>query len=566
MKNITERAAELGLVPVLPTPNNRQIEWYSRERMMFLHFGMNTFSDREWGDGTEDPKNFNPTELDCRQWVRAIKAAGFRSAVLTAKHHDGFCLWPSKYTEHSVKNSPYKDGKGDIVKEFTDACREYGIKAGIYLSPWDRHEPTWGSEAYNDYYANQLTELMTNYGTIWECWWDGAGSTKAHYDWDRWANVVRTLQPNAVIFGSLGATAHVDVRWVGNEKGIAGTPCWSTIDPVSLVVETTSELNSGKLDGARFIPAEVDVSIRPGWFYHKNQDVEVRTPENLMNLWFTSNGRNAGLLLNLPPDRRGLICEEDVSSLAEFAEALERFTQNNLAANAKVTASSVRSSECPPEAVLSADPESFYAPTDDDALCELVFDLGGEVEFNTVSVREVIELSHRVTGFEISAEVCGEWKLLCSGECIGNRFATRFDKISATRVKFKVTSALAAPLLREIALYTFEPLRDKVRDLSGEKADLISAPDTKITETADEYEILLGGIKPFDTLEIENFGITEMEIYVFNGTDFELYDKVSNPEAFSINYKFRESIDWAYRLKLCFTKRAMVDPIRAKLY
>lgn len=561
---IIEKANALGLFAKDAAPNSRQLEWYSRERMMFIHFGMNTFTDKEWGDGTEDPAIFNPTELDCRQWIRAVKAAGFRSAVLTAKHHDGFCLWPSKYTEHSIKNSPYKNGKGDIVREFTDACREYGIKAGIYLSPWDRHEATWGTEAYNDFYANQLTELMTNYGTIWECWWDGAGSTKAHYDWDRWANIVRTLQPNAVIFGSLGATAHVDVRWVGNEKGIAGKPCWATIDPISLIVETTSELNSGKLHGERFIPAEVDVSIRPGWFYHKTQDEAVRTPENLMKLWFESNGRNAGLLLNLPPDTRGLICDVDVESLTEFSEALTRFTSVNYASGATVTASSVRSEECAPSMALSGGELDFYAPTDDDAECELIFDLGGAVKFNTVSVSEVIELSHRVTGFEISAEVDGEWKLIAEGECIGNRFVERFDEIEATRVKFKVTKAIAAPLIRNFALYRFEPIRDLVSK-SEEKADLIADPSTRITETNDEYEILLGGIMPFGTLEIENFGISKMEIYVFNGTDFELYDTVNNPDAFSINYKFRETVDWAYRIKLRFTGRAIFDKIRAHL-
>ncbi len=289
-----------GLKPCGATPNERQMEWYGRERTIFFHFGMNTFTGREWGDGTESPQQFNPSELSCEQWVKAIKDGGFTTAILTAKHHDGFCLWPTKYTEHSVKNSPYKNGQGDIVREFVDACQKHGIKAGIYLSPWDRHEKTWGKDEYNDFYVGQLTELMSNYGKIWECWWDGAGSTEAVYDWERWAKTVRSLQPDAVIFGSLGATPWVDVRWVGNEKGVAGKPCYSTIDPISLVVETTSELNRGKLGGERFIPAEVDVSIRPGWFYHAEQDDMVRSPQNLVNLWFTSIGSNAGFLLNLP--------------------------------------------------------------------------------------------------------------------------------------------------------------------------------------------------------------------------------------------------------------------------
>ncbi|MBQ3018461.1 MAG: alpha-L-fucosidase, partial [Clostridia bacterium] len=197
---------KLGAKREAQVPNKRQMEWYERERSIFFHFGMNTFTGKEWGDGSESPSLFNPTECDVDSWVEAISKAGFACAILTAKHHDGFCLWQTKYTEHSIKNSPYKNGKGDIVREFTDACKKYGVKAGIYLSPWDRHEPSWGTPDYNDYYANQLTELMSNYGEIWECWWDGAGSTEASYDWERWAGIVRTLQPNAVIFGSLGAT------------------------------------------------------------------------------------------------------------------------------------------------------------------------------------------------------------------------------------------------------------------------------------------------------------------------------------------------------------------------
>ena len=305
----------MGIKPYGALPNENQMEWYKRERTIFFHFGMNTFTGREWGDGKEDPSLFNPSELDVEQWIASIKKAGFGLAILTAKHHDGFCLWQTKYTEHCVKNSPYKNGKGDIVDEFTKACRKHGIKAGIYLSPWDRHEKTWGTEEYNDFYVGQLKELFSNYGEIYECWWDGAGSTEAVYDWERWAKTVKELQPKAVIFGSLGATPWVDVRWVGNEKGVAGKPCYATIDEHSLIVENTKELNSGKLGGERFIPAEVDVSIRPGWFYHKEQDDMVRSSDNLINLWFTSTGSNAGLLLNLPPDRRGLIHENDVKSI-----------------------------------------------------------------------------------------------------------------------------------------------------------------------------------------------------------------------------------------------------------
>ena len=268
MDILNQKFEKLGLRHARVYPSARQVEWMRREKMIFFHFGVNTFTNMEWGDGTESPSIFNPEKLDCRQWIKAIHDAGFTTAILTAKHHDGFCLWPSKYTEHSIKNSPYKDSNGDIVREFTDACAEFGIKAGIYLSPWDRHEKTWNTPDYDDFYVGQLTELLTNYGKIWEVWWDGSQSKNVKYDWARYTDTIRTLQPDAVIFGTLEAEPFVEARWVGNEEGFAGDPCWSTIDSQTIINENTIKLNCGKLDGNRFLPAEADVSIRPGWFYH----------------------------------------------------------------------------------------------------------------------------------------------------------------------------------------------------------------------------------------------------------------------------------------------------------
>ncbi len=443
-----------GLAPFGPVPNYRQIEWLERERTIFFHFGMNTFTDKEWGDGTESPSQFNPSELDIEQWIKAIVDGGFGCAILTAKHHDGFCLWPSEYTEHSIKNSPYKNGKGDIVREFVDACHKYGVKAGLYLSPWDRHEHTWGSDSYNDFYVGQLTELVTNYGELWELWWDGAGSTEAVYDWERWAKVLRENQPNAVVFGSLGATPWVDVRWVGNESGFAGKPCYSTIDPSSLVYEITSELNAGKLGGERFIPAEVDVSIRPGWFYHKSEDDKVRTPENLLDIWFKSNGSNAGLLLNLPPDRRGLIHENDVLSLKEFNKRLTHALENNLA-KGKIYASSERLG-CETCNLISEDKSLVFAPIDSDLEPEITLELENEVEINAFMIREAMELGQRVTGYTLSALVDGEFQTLCQGKCIGNRLCERFEPVKAKAIKLKITSTLHVPVLRELGLYYFD--------------------------------------------------------------------------------------------------------------
>ncbi|MBQ7907422.1 MAG: alpha-L-fucosidase [Clostridia bacterium] len=442
---------ELGLVPFGPEPNPRQMEWLERERTVFFHFGMNTFTDKEWGDGTEDPKWFNPTELCVDQWISVIKEAGFKAAILTAKHHDGFCLWPTKYTQHSIKNSPYKDGKGDIVKEFFDACEKYDIKAGIYLSPWDRHEKTWGSDEYNDFYAGQLTELLTGYGKLWELWWDGAGSTEAVYDWARWAEIVKKHQPDAVIFGSLGATPWVDVRWVGNESGIAGKPCYSRIEPISLVVETTSELNSGLIEGSRFIPAEVDVSIRPGWFFHESENDKVRDVDNLIGLWFTSNGSNAGLLLNLPPDRRGLIHENDVSSLLGFEKRLQKVLSENFAEGATVTSSSERD-KCPAMGLVTG---GIYAPEDKDKCPEIMVTLKEEATFNAVMLREEIGLGQRVTGYTVEGFIDGGWRLLTEGKCIGNRLCEKFDTVSCQRLRIKITEALNTPVLKELGLYLF---------------------------------------------------------------------------------------------------------------
>ena len=380
-----------GLTPFGPAPNGRHMEWYRRGRTAFLHFTVNTFTDREWGDGTESPAVFAPTALDCRQWAQVLKDAGFTAAILTAKHHDGFCLWHTKTTAHSVKNSPCGV---DVVKEFTDACHEYGLKAGIYLSPWDQNHPSWGREEYNDVYAAQLTELMTRYGPIYECWWDGAGSTEAHYDWGRWTAIVRKFQPQCVIFGCLGAAEFVDVRWVGTEEGRAGRDCWATIDPETIVVENCADLNSGKWGGSHFIPAETNTSIRPGWFWHENQNDRVRSPENLVKYWFESAGRNTAILLNLPPDRRGLIHESDTESVRRWNALLEEIFAEDLAPRGTITADSPLHPDCGPKNLLEEDEERFYAAQSLTPTITLTFP--EPVSFDCWQLEEVIELGHRV--------------------------------------------------------------------------------------------------------------------------------------------------------------------------
>lgn len=532
-----------GLKPFGAVPNERQMEWYGRERTIFFHFGMNTFTGREWGDGTESSSTFNPSELCVEQWVKSIKDGGFTTAILTAKHHDGFCLWQTKYTEHSVKNSPYKNGKGDIVREFVDACEKHGIKAGIYLSPWDRHEKTWGKDEYNDFYVGQLTELLTNYGKIWECWWDGAGSTEAVYDWERWAKTVRSLQPDAVIFGSLGATPWVDVRWVGNEKGVAGKPCYATIDPHSLVVETTSELNSGKLGGERFIPAEVDVSIRPGWFYHAEQDDMVRSPENLIELWFTSIGSNAGLLLNLPPDRRGLIHENDVKSIREFNRILKEALSKNLADDARLMGDCLY--DCTVENLLNKD--KFYLPKGN----KFVVTMPEKRELNTLILREGIELGHKVTKIKAFATVDGKEQLLFENDIVGNTLAQRFDTVFTDTVTVEL-EYFDTPVLHSFGLYRFEDKLIETVKKSGK--NLVESESAHIEYGDKEIDVNLGGLFPFNTVAVNGVGKTSYKFYVFNGTAFDLW-QTGNSENGNVKIKLDIPVDNAYRFKLSFEDR-----------
>src|SRR5579871_4891827 len=333
-------------VPFGPLPSPRQLTWHEREFYAFVHFNMNTFTGKEWGEGYEDSKQFNPTALDCRQWARVCKAAGMKGIIITAKHHDGFCLWPSQYTEHSVKNSPFRGGKGDVLKELSDACKEYGLKFGVYLSPWDRNHPDYGdSPKYNAFFEKQLTEVLTHYGPIFEVWFDGANGEgpngrKQVYDWPAFIGVVRKYQPNAVIFSDAGP----DIRWVGNEAGHADPTNWCLLrrDEFYPGTPRSAELTSGHADGNYWVPAECDVSIRPGWFYHANEDDRVKTVAQLEDIYYRSVGENASMLLNLPVDRRGLVHETDAERIRELHTLLQATFAHDLAKGKSATATNER--------------------------------------------------------------------------------------------------------------------------------------------------------------------------------------------------------------------------------
>jgi len=458
-------------VPYGPAPSPRQLRWHEMEFYGFIHFTINTFTDREWGYGDEDPALFNPSEFDAEQIVRTAKDGGMKGLILTAKHHDGFCLWPSKYTEHSVKHSPWKNGSGNMVKEISDACRKYGLRFGVYLSPWDRNHKDYGRAEYVTYFRRQLRELLTGYGPIFEVFFDGANGgdgfyggaretrridRETYYDWPTTWELVRELQPNACLFSDAGP----DVRWVGNERGIAGETCWATLNRTDFVPGRADQarLNRGDRPGNYWVPAECDVSIRPGWFYHAQEDEKVRTPQNLLDIFYASVGRGASLLLNLPPDRRGRIHENDVKSLREFRRILDGTFANDLAQGAKVSAGNVRGGGSDgrflPRNVIDDRRETYWATDDGVRTPELVLDLKRNVSFNVVRLRECLPLGQRVDAFGIDIWRDGSWIEIASGTSIGNCRLLRRQPVTTSKVRLRITQAPVCPAISEFALFS----------------------------------------------------------------------------------------------------------------
>lgn len=433
-------------------PTAQQIEWQKMEFTAFLHFGINTFTGKEWGDGTESPAVFNPTELNCDQWVKALKDGGFRMAIITAKHHDGFCLWPTETTEYSVKNSPWKDGKGDVVKELREACDKYGLKFGVYLSPWDRNAECYGdSPAYNKFFIQQLTELLTNYGEVHEVWFDGANGEgpngkKQIYDWEAIMKTIRTLQPKAVT-----AIMGDDVRWVGNESGLGRETEWSAtvmrpgcyspdqkLKSIG-IAEKSKDLGSRelleKVDNLYWYPSEVDVSIRPGWFYHAEQDNQVRSVANLVDIYFKSVGCNSVLLLNIPPDRRGLIHEIDVERIKGLSDYLKKtFTDNFIIKGNKLWQS--QSGE------------------------QKVFSVKNGATVNTILLQEDISKGQRVEKFIVEAYQNGEWKFLTEGTTIGYKRLLRFSDLKTNKIRITIVSARNKANISNVGLYYAQNLLD----------------------------------------------------------------------------------------------------------
>ncbi|XP_057956147.1 alpha-L-fucosidase 1 [Malania oleifera] len=445
-------------LPILPLPSSPQLSWQLGDMALFLHFGPNTFTDSEWGSGQADPSVFNPTRLNASQWVWVAKESGFSRLILTAKHHDGFCLWPTEYTDYSVRSSPWRNGGGDVVADLAKAARDAGIGLGLYLSPWDRHELCYGKTLeYNEFYTGQMTELLTRYGEVKEVWLDGAkgeGEKEMEYLFDSWFSLIHQHQPGAVIFSDAGP----DTRWIGDEAGVASSTCWSLFNRSNAKIGGTDPEYSrgGDPSGHDWVPAECDVSIRPGWFWHKSE--VPKSAGTLLDIFYKSVGRNCLLLLNVPPNSLGLISDEDIQVLQEFNKLRSSIFSQNLAKNAHINASSTRGgigdSRFDSHHVIEEGIYTYWAPEEYQPDWVIYLDLQELVSFNILQVQEPIHMGQRVIEFHLDIlNKAGKWQKVSSGTTVGYRRLLQFPKVESNCLRFVIDKSRADPLISYLGIY-----------------------------------------------------------------------------------------------------------------
>lgn len=484
---------------ILPIPQEKQVNWQKMETYAFVHFGLNTFNDREWGYGDSDPKTFDPKRLDCEQWVQTFVNAGMKGVILTAKHHDGFCLWPTQLTEYCIRNTPYKDGKGDIVRELSDACKKYGIKFAVYLSPWDRHQANYGTPEYVDYFYKQLHELLTNYGDVFEIWFDGANGgdgwyggakdsrtidRKTYYNYPRAYQMIDELQPEAVIFSDGGPGC----RWVGNENGFAGATNWSFLRAGEVYpgYPKHKELQYGHADGNQWVAAECDVSIRPGWFYHPEEDDKVKSVDQLTDLYYRSVGHNGTLLLNFPVDRNGLIHPMDSLNAVSFHQRIQKELSENLLSGAKVKTSDERGKKFTAQAASDGSYDTYWATNDGVTSADITFTFEQPTLINRVMIQEYIPLGQRVKSFVVEYKQGDQWLPVKSNEettTVGYKRLLRFEKIETEHLRIRFTDSRACLCINEVGAY-YAP--DAKEDYTRSIAELKSLPFSLLQVNAEE--------------------------------------------------------------------------------
>ena len=517
--------------PFGPVPNENQLQWQEMEYYAFIHLSVNTYTDQPWGFGDEDPEMFNPVDLDAMEWARIAKEAGMKGIILTAKHHSGFCLWPSEFTDYSIENSPYKNGTGDIVKEVSDAAKEYGLRFGVYLSPWDRNHPDYGKPEYITYFRNQLTELLTNSGEVFEIWFDGAhGGTgyyggaydtrnidrSTYYDWGTTYKMVRELQPDIVIWNDGGKRA--DLRWVGTEAGYVGETNWSLLDSTGNV--EWGMLHYGLEDGNSWVPGEVNTSIRPEWFYHPKEDDRVKTLPDLMDIYYQSIGRNATLLLNFPIMPNGKIHEKDEQAVLEFGEEVSKIFDVNLVEGTEASATNVRgnSSEYEANNVVDGNTDTYWATDDEVKTASLTVTFNEPTEFNRFMAQEYIALGQRVKSFTIEGFVDGEWKELSSGTTIGYKRILRFETVETTKLRLNILDSKSSPIISNIGAYKAPQILTAPKITRIKNGDVIitpADPESEVYYTLDGTPPSLNSIRYSDTLETSE-GKVEIRTFAYD--------------------------------------------------